>query len=286
MKAALAALLFTTFISPMVFASKYQSEIEFSHHKIHDDLGTLRVNSVNGIYHFKPLEAGSAPLAEASFVNPGNYVYGSAGQAELIDGSNTLTGNEYGIGVGTVIPNHPIVIGIGYAKLNISGAPLAYQTSDYELDARGYGINVGYYMKRTLRFSIEHSNSKFESQSNGTKTNNDTTSIRVRSLSLGNNSYALEGGISNSSIPSIDAAFRYYFNRSMSFGMGVEFLDNKNSNAEQANFSAEVIKYFWNTLYIGTYYRHLVSEENNSGSYFGQKKSDNNELLIGIGGQF
>ena len=259
-------------------AYAFQAEAGFQNDSTDiDSNNDLSVMSVGGTYYLKPVDV-SGPQREAAFLAKASGVNAHYGTVDATVASTGLSGNAYGLGVDYLLPMHDIKVGVGIQSYDVSASGTTFKQSMTTL-------GVGKYLD----------DRKYVAFSYGTGTDSvtgfpdtDNTDINVNGkwlLEQNGKTINLEGsiarassddGITSGSNNIIKVGGDYYWDNSLSVGMGYSTNSGDNTSDEGSTIDLQAEKYVTEAMSVAMVYSKFSADS----------ASDETTISFTIGGRF
>lgn len=240
---------------PAALASPYQMEVTLSHSGMDQDEVDTETFSLSGIAHFKSVETGNHPLAEAAFLERSSYVsLEYARETADPDQSSTLNDNTFAFGL-HMNTGKRYFVDLDFA--NTHG-----ETTDLFLASLGFGG----YIEDNITAQINYVDATLETDA-GDKITGDGYSISGRGVLdiTEGQAVAVEGGftvidydtgVDNEEIVSLEG--RYYFRKTTYVGLEYDMTSTDDEDVDSYAFIAQ----------------HFISSEFAIGGSIGKESSD------------
>jgi len=242
-----------------------------------DSNNDYSIMSVGGTYYLKPVQA-SGPQAEAAFLAKASGVKANIGTVDATIASVGVDGNAYGVGVDYMLPVHDIKVGLDLQKVDISASGSSIKQSTTTL-------GVGKYID----------DRKFVAFNYGTGTNSvtglpdaDTTDISVDGKLLLNQAgkninleasiaqQSVDDGTTNDSNNILRVGGDYYWDDSLSVGMGYTTNSGDNISDEGSTIALHAEKFVTQAMSVEMTYAKFSADS----------ATDETSISLTVGGRF
>jgi len=255
-------------------AEQYQAEISPEYlRQDSDDNSRVILAGFNAEMFFAPVNAADHPYAEAAFLERIGSVFFSAARADTKGDTFKGDGMFYGAGVNLTTPGFPLAVRATYAATKIDYTEPA--TGDLKISE--YGVKAGYYLLHTLLAGVEYDQTKRDFTLSGfqgipdKRANYSLFAKYVHELrggkelsfeaALGTNRF--DDGTETLTNTRESLSADYFFNRSLSAGVGFENNSGKDKSIEGRTYSANVNAFITPMFSVkATYERFLNSNHN------------------------
>lgn len=242
------------FISTAAFSEEqYSSEVSIHHHRTDYQFnGRSLDNGVAASFFLMPVKTGDHPYAEAAFLEKIGSVNLSAGQTDYRAGTLEGDGSYFSASLNYTTPDFPLVI-----------TPIvSISSEDYtnsfvkSADGKVYGLAVGKFLSYGLLATVGYYNSKWE-YDYISATDDDITYHQYFLMAKyvketgGGSGLNLEAGVQRIQASDSDssgnfypffAAADYYFTRGLSAGIGIDVINDSDSDSK--TYSANIRNFF------------------------------------------